>query len=99
MPNKRSPNPPTSEGPTALGVSDMAARCQLSRSRFSALVATGVFPRPRREPGRRPYYPTNLIDQCLEVRRTGVGANGQVVMFNRRLVKKSSRSGRSATPR
>lgn len=62
----------------------MAARGQLSRSRFHVLVRAGVFPEPRRDVGRRPYYPTDLIERCLEVRQTGVGANGQVVMFNRR---------------
>jgi predicted DNA-binding transcriptional regulator AlpA len=91
MAKKRAPTAATPREPVVLSVTQMAARCHLSRSRFSALVATGVFPKPRREPGRRPYYPTDLIDQCLEVRRAGVGANGQVVMFNRRLAKKSSR--------
>lgn len=67
-----------------MSVSEMAARCSLSRSRFSALVSAGVFPGPQREPGRRPYYTSELIERCLDVRRTGVGANGRVVMFNRR---------------
>jgi hypothetical protein len=73
------------EGPVALSVTEMAVRCRLSRSRFHALVKLGVFPEPRREAGRRPYYSAALIEQCLEVRRTGVGVNGEVVMFNRRI--------------
>ncbi|MBY0513921.1 MAG: hypothetical protein K2P78_08425, partial [Gemmataceae bacterium] len=77
--------------PAAVSVTDMAARCQLSRSRFSALVLAGVFPKPQREVGRRPYYPPALIRQCLDIRRAGVGANGHVVMFNRRPVKRPKR--------
>lgn len=74
----------TDPEPAALSVSDMAARCGLSRSRFHVLVRAGVFPEPRRAAGRRPHYPPDLIQRCLEVRRTGVGANGTIVMFNRR---------------
>lgn len=85
MPKKRSARQvPGGAEPAAVSVTDMAARCQLSRSRFSALVAAGVFPNPCRVPGRRPYYSPALIQSCLDIRRTGVGANGQVVMFNRR---------------
>ena len=85
MPKKHTAQPvPVSAEPAAVSVTDMATRCQLSRSRFSALVLAGVFPKPRREAGRRPYYPPDLIRQCLDIRRAGVGANGQVVMFNRR---------------
>lgn len=79
--------------PAAVSVTDLAARCRLSRSRFHALVLAGVFPPPVRTPGRRPHYPTELIRQCLDIRRTGVGANGGVVMFNTRNVTKITRRG------
>ncbi|MBY0459261.1 MAG: hypothetical protein K2V38_18175 [Gemmataceae bacterium] len=80
----KQPVGPAHQEPAALSVSDMAARCGLSRSRFHVLVSAGVFPQPRRAAGRRPYYSHDLIERCLEVRRTGVGVNGTVVMFNRR---------------
>ena len=80
----KKPEGPAYPEPAALGVSDMAARRGLSRSRFYVLVRAGVFPEPRRTAGRRPSYPPDLIERCLEVRRTGVGANGTIVMFNRR---------------
>ena len=73
--------------PAAVSVSALAALCCLSRSRFHALIVAGVFPPPQRTPGRRPHYPTDLIRQCLDIRRTGVGANGGVVMFNTRTAK------------
>lgn len=76
----------------AVSVSEMASLCQLSRSRFHALVREGIFPRPVQPgEGKRPYYTQELIQQCLDIRRTGIGQNGQVVLFNRRTGKKSDR--------
>lgn len=89
---KKRPAPEPGDGlPAAASVTDLAALCRLSRSRFHALVLAGVFPPPVRTPGRRPHYPTALIQQCLDIRRTGVGANGEVAMFNSRTVTKATR--------
>lgn len=88
---KKRPAPEPGDGlPAAVSVTGLAALCRLSRSRFHALVVAGVFPPPRRTPGRRPHYPTDLIRQCLDIRDTGVGANGEVVMFNSRTVTKTT---------
>ena len=91
MAKKRPAPEPGGKLPIAVSVTDLAALCRLSRSRFHALVVAGVFPPPVRTPGRRPHYPTELIRQCLGIRRTGVGANGEVVMFNTRTPAKASR--------
>jgi predicted DNA-binding transcriptional regulator AlpA len=69
----------------AVSVSEMAALCQLSRSRFHALVREGVFPRPvQNRSGKRPFYTAELIERCLEIRQTGIGLGGLPVLFNRR---------------
>lgn len=69
----------------AVAVSAVAAMCQLSRSRFHSLVRAGVFPKPVQPGGgKRPYYTPELVRQCIDIRRTGIGADGKVVMFNRR---------------
>jgi hypothetical protein len=66
-------------------VQRMAELCSLSRSRFHDLVAAGVFPKPIQHPtSRRPMYDRALQEKCLEIRRTGIGANGVPVLFNRR---------------
>lgn len=76
----------------AISVSEMAHLCRLSRSRFYGLIRGGVFPRPIQEnPGKRPYYPLPLIQQCLDIRQTGIGQSGQVVLFNRPAQKKPQR--------
>ena len=67
---------------SVLTVSDMARALDLSRSRFYSLVESGVFPQPLYlVETRRPFYNESLRDQCLEIRRRGLGANGQPVFF------------------
>jgi hypothetical protein len=71
----------------AVTVTEMAALCQLSRSRsrFYTLMQAGAFPPPvQHESTKRPFYLRELIEICLEVRRTSVGVDGRVVLFNRR---------------
>lgn len=75
----------------AVTVTEMAALCQLSRSRFYTLMQAGAFPQPvQHESTKRPFYLRELIEICLEVRRTGVGVDGRVVLFNRRRSERST---------
>jgi len=68
-----------------VSVRRMAELCQLSRSRFYDLIDLGVFPKPVQHPSsNRPMFDRQLQDKCLEIRRTGIGANGQPVLFNRK---------------
>ena len=70
-------------------VTEMAAKLRLSRARFYQLVEMAVFPPPVRLGTRRPFYPPDLQEKCLQIRRTGLGVNGQPVLFNHR--RKNSR--------
>src|ERR1700724_64263 len=75
---------------SVITVSEMADLCQLSRSRFYDLMESGVFPKPVLHPSsKRPMYDRGLQEKCLEIRQTGIGMNGQPVLFNR----KPSRAG------
>lgn len=66
----------------AVSIKDMASACGLSRQRFGQLVKAGVFPAPLRDEGSgRPYYPPELQQVCLEVRRKNCGVNGRIVLF------------------
>jgi len=63
----------------------MAELCQISRSRFYDLMEAGVFPKPVQHPSsKRPMFDLEMQKKCLEIRQTGIGANGQPVLFNRR---------------
>jgi len=67
---------------SVLTMTDMARALNLSRSRFYALVESGVFPMPLYlVKSKRPFYDARLRDECLEIRRTGLGANGEPVFF------------------
>lgn len=74
------------EKPTKAVVSvvEMANLCLLSRSRFFALIQSGVFPKPVRNGAcKRPVFDLELQQKCLDIRRTGIGLNGPV-LFNRK---------------
>jgi hypothetical protein len=71
---------------SAVTVSEMAEMCQISRSRFYDLMEAGVFPKPVQHPSsKRPMFDLEMQKKCLEIRQTGIGANGQPVLFNRKL--------------
>ena len=63
-------------------VSEMAAQLELSRARFYQLIEAGILPQPIYDiRTKRPYYDQELQEQCLQVRATGIGVNGQYVLF------------------
>jgi hypothetical protein len=39
----------------------------------------------------RPYYTADLQQKCLQIHRTGVGFNGQPVLFNKRKARRPAR--------
>jgi predicted DNA-binding transcriptional regulator AlpA len=69
----------------AMTVTEVAALCQLSRSRFYELVRAGVFPEPvQNESAKRPVYVRDQIEKCLDIKQTGVALNGTIIVFNRK---------------
>ncbi len=99
MSRKKPESVPDGTEKAATSVSETAALCQLSRSRFHALVRAGVFPKAVDSgSGKRPYYTPELVRQCLDIRRTGIGADGKVVLFNRRPEKQPERRLPAAPP-
>jgi hypothetical protein len=64
---------------------EMAEMLDLSKSRFFALVKSGSFPKAVQiESCKRPVYDLDSQQKCLDIRRTGMGANGSPVLFNRK---------------
>ena len=80
----------------AVTVAEMATMVKLSRDRFYDLVRRRVFP-----PAvysirtRRPYYPAELQEICMDVRASGIAFSGEPVTFNR-ITKRRSQFGPSA---
>ena len=63
-------------------VADMALMLELSRARFYQLLEQGIFPQPiycLRT--KRPLYTLELQKDCLAVKETNVGYNGQYILF------------------
>jgi len=64
-------------------VTALAEKLHLSRVRFYQLQKLGVFPMPvyciRT---KRPLYPLDLQQMCIHIRETGIGLNGQLVLFH-----------------
>ena len=63
-------------------VTELAKKLGLSRARFYQLQKTGVFPPPVYcLYTKRPFYPMELQEKCLEIRKTGIGHNGRPIIF------------------
>jgi hypothetical protein len=59
----------------------------MSRSQFYAHVKRGVFPKPEVSPStRRPYYTAQVQEAIVAARQTGIGCNGEYVVFYERSV-------------
>ncbi len=68
-----------------VSVVEMAEMVGLSKSRFYGLIQARVFPKPAiHESCKRPIFDSDLQRKCLEIRQTGIGYNGQPVLFNRK---------------
>jgi hypothetical protein len=65
-----------------VSVSEMAAALDLSRARFYQLLDAQILPQPVYDiRTHRPIYPQDLQEKCLAVRQTGIGSNGQYMLF------------------
>ncbi len=68
-----------------VSVVEMAEMLDLSKSRLYTLIQAGIFPQPARyQSCKRPVFDSDLQQKCLDIRRTGIGFNGQPVLFNRK---------------
>ena len=66
----------------AISVSEMARMLHMSRARFYELISAGVMPPPcYLIRTRKPFYPSEIQEKCLRVRRQGEGINGEPVVF------------------
>ena len=77
MPVETTPQPKE-----VITVKEMAALLHLSRSRMHMLIKEGVFLPPLHDmQTRRAFYPREIIDLNLDVRRRNCGVNGRPICF------------------
>lgn len=65
-----------------ISISELCQTLQLSRSRYYQLVKSGFLPNPLKdERSKRSYYDAELQQKCIEIRQTGIGVNGSMLLF------------------
>lgn len=75
-----------------ISIIDACKLVGLSRARFYQLVEQGIFPQPLYHiRTRRPYYDCALQQKLIEIKNTGIGDNGDFMLFY------SSRKNRTAS--
>ena len=71
-----------------VSVVEMSEMVGLSKSRFYTLMEENVFPKPVQNAAtKRPVFDFETQKRVLNVRRTGIAADGRPVLFNRKLNK------------
>jgi hypothetical protein len=78
---------PKTENPmkAAVSVSCVCRLLKMSRSQFYFHVKRGTFHAPLRLPSnQRPYYTASMVEDIIKARETGVGVNGEFVIFYER---------------
>lgn len=66
----------------AVSVSSVCRLLQMSRSQFYFHVRRGTFSTPLRLPSNnRPYYTASMVEDIIKARETGIGVNGEFVLF------------------
>jgi predicted DNA-binding transcriptional regulator AlpA len=69
----------------AVSVSSVCRLLQMSRSQFYFHVKRGTFSVPLRLPSnQRPYYTASMVEDIIKARETGIGVNGEFVLFYER---------------
>jgi hypothetical protein len=82
-----------------VSVVEMADLLGLSKSRFYVLIQAGIFPQPvRHESCKRPVFDADLQHKCLDIRQTGIGHNGNPVLFNRKRQRPAKPKARQERP-
>jgi len=85
-----------SENPlkAAVSVSAVCRQLGMSRSQFYLHVERGTFHTPLRLPtNQRPYFTASMVEDILKARETGVGVNGEYVLFYDRRASSQESSG------
>ena len=66
-------------------VSALCKLLEMSRSQYYLLAKRGIFHLPLYlETTKRPYLTASMVEDCIQARYSGIGVNGQVVLFNER---------------
>ena len=69
----------------AVSVSSLCRLLKMSRSQFYFHIKRGTFSAPLRLPSnQRPYFTASMVEDIIKARETGIGVNGEFVIFYER---------------
>lgn len=69
----------------AVSLSWLCRKIGMSRSQFYIHVKRGTFHAPLKLTNGRPYYTASMVEDIVKARETGVGVNGEYVLFYERV--------------
>ena len=75
---------PTEPIKAAISISEMCRQLGMSRSQFYSHVKKGTFHTPLKLANGRPYFNASQVEDNLNARASGVGVNGEYVLFYER---------------
>jgi predicted DNA-binding transcriptional regulator AlpA len=79
----------------AVTLSFLCRLLKMSRSQFYFHVRRGTFSAPLRLPSNnRPYYTASMVEDIIRARETGIGVNGEFVLFYERQPKAEVRDAK-----
>lgn len=83
---------------TRLTITVAAEHAGMHPAHFRRLIRRGIFPKPIRTAKGQPYLDPELLARISEILRTGVGENGEEVMFHRRKPRIQNRAAKPHRP-
>lgn len=78
----------------AISISEMCRQLRMSRSQFYAHVKKGTFHSPLKLANGRPYFNASQVEDNLAARASGVGVNGEYVLFYERSTEPKPQNGK-----
>ena len=76
---------------TIITIAGMCRLLKMSRSQFYIHLREGHFHKPLLNQKNRPFYTPEMATENLKVRSTGIGINGEYVLFYERLIVPASK--------
>ena len=84
---------------SAMSVSSLCRLLKMSRSQFYLHVSRGTFHTPLRlTTTGRPYFTASMAEEIITARETGIGCNGEYVLFYERLSQSPKPSKKKPSP-
>jgi len=76
---------------TVVTIAGMCRLLNMSRAQYYIHLKSGTFHKPLLNQKKRPFYTPEMAAENIKVRSTGIGVNGEYVLFYERLIVPASK--------